>query len=56
MAPADSEKLAVVKIGSKWGYINTDGHYVINPQFDGAASFSEGLAIVKIGDKFRVYQ
>lgn len=26
--------------------------YVIKPQFDGAWSFSEGLARVKIGDKW----
>ena len=26
------------------------GHFVINPQFDGAYSFSDGLAAVRIGD------
>jgi hypothetical protein len=26
------------------------GTFVINPQFDGAFSFSEGLAVVRIGD------
>lgn len=34
----------------KWGYINKRGEFVITPQFDGAASFKNGLAPVKIGD------
>ena len=39
-------------IGDKVGFINKAGEFVINPQFDGAWSFSEGLAWVKIGDKW----
>ena len=38
-----SDKLAHVKIGGKWGSINQEGEIVINPQFDDAWSFSEGL-------------
>ena len=34
----------------KWGYINKSGEFVITPQFDGAASFKNGLAPVSIGD------
>ena len=34
----------------KWGYINKHGEFVITPQFDGAASFKNGLAPVRIGD------
>ena len=41
----DSEPLAAVRIGDvktgKWGYINKEGKYVINPQFDAAGSFSK---------------
>ncbi|HIO50419.1 TPA: WG repeat-containing protein [Candidatus Poribacteria bacterium] len=31
-------------------YIDKTGKYVINPQFDSAGNFSEGLAPVRIGD------
>jgi len=41
----------VVSIGDKCGYIDKDGKYIINPQFDGARNFSDGLAIVETGDK-----
>jgi hypothetical protein len=33
----------------KWGFIDKTGHYVINPQFDSAEPFSDGLAAVRIG-------
>ncbi|HAA30777.1 MAG TPA: hypothetical protein DCE56_27640, partial [Cyanobacteria bacterium UBA8553] len=47
-----SECLADVKIGSKWGFINTSGQMVIQPQFiDAPGSFYEGLAQVKINGK-----
>ncbi|GHT08964.1 hypothetical protein FACS189426_05930 [Bacteroidia bacterium] len=36
---------------NKYGYRNKKGETVINPQFDDADTFSEGLAPVKIGDK-----
>ena len=39
--------MAAVKIGEKWGYIDTDGNQVIEPQFQEARSFSNGLAAVK---------
>lgn len=36
-----------------YGYIDTKGKYVINPQFDNAGGFSDnGLANVKSGDKW----
>ena len=47
------EKLAAVKIGDKWGYINVAGEVVIEPQFDQAHSFYEGLAVVRVGDSDR---
>ena len=49
-----SEGLAPVWIGNsdRYGYINKEGQYVINPQFDGAESFSEGLARMKISYRY----
>lgn len=35
----------------KYGYIDTSGRVVIEPQFDGAWSFSEGLASVEVNGK-----
>ena len=35
--------------GGRYGYINAEGKYIINPQFDDAGSFSGGLAAVKMG-------
>jgi hypothetical protein len=39
----------MVRIGNKRGFIDKTGKVVIEPQFDGAESFSEGLAAVKVG-------
>ena len=50
---AEEEALAVVYIGDKFGYINKAGEFVIEPQFDDAFSFSEGLANVRIDGFFR---
>lgn len=44
--------LAAVKIGGKWGYVNRDGDMKIDPQFEDARSFSNGLAAVKIDGKW----
>jgi hypothetical protein len=43
-------KLIPVKSGEKWGYINKKGEYVINPQFQNADFFHEGLARVVSSD------
>ena len=43
--------LICVKFGTQWGFINKKGQYVINPQFDYAGEFLEGLAMVEIGKK-----
>jgi len=43
--------LAPARVNKKYGYINTKGAFVIQPQFDGASEFSEGYAPVFIGEK-----
>jgi hypothetical protein len=42
----DTEMIPV-KAGEKWGYVNTEGKFLINPQFYEAGWFVEGLAQVK---------
>jgi len=46
---AFSEGLAAVRIGNKTGYVDKNGNYVINPQFDFAFPFIGDLAFVVIG-------
>ena len=41
-----------MEIGDRLGFINQEGQYVINPQFDRASPFSEGLAPVSIAGKY----
>ncbi|WP_153730413.1 WG repeat-containing protein [Sporosarcina obsidiansis] len=51
MARDFSEGLAAVKVGEKWGYIDTKGNTVIDFQYDDAYTFSEGKALVKTAEK-----
>ena len=44
-----SDGLAAVSTGDKSGYIDTTGHFVINPQFELALPFIDGLALVAEG-------
>ena len=41
-----ADGMAAVKQNGKWGYADTDGNLVIQPQFDLALDFSEGVAVV----------
>ena len=43
-------KLYPVRVQDKWGFINPTGTLVIEPQFDYAGSFNEGLAKVEINE------
>jgi hypothetical protein len=36
----------------KWGYVNADHCWAIEPRFDLTVRFSDGLAAVKIGEKW----
>ncbi len=48
-----SEGMAVyVPKGGLWGYVDTNGLVVIEPQFQQAYLFSEGLAKVKVGNRW----
>lgn len=42
----DEVDLIAVQSGNTWGFIDLEGNYVINPQFDHAKHFTEGLAPV----------
>ena len=42
------EDLAHVRLSRRWGYIDRNGKFVINPQFDEAGPFENGLARVKL--------
>jgi len=45
---AFSEELALVETYDKWGFINKKGKIVIDPRFEEANSFKNGLAYVKV--------
>jgi hypothetical protein len=38
-------------VGKKWGYIDTHGTMVIEPSFDNAGEFGDGLAEVEVAGK-----
>jgi hypothetical protein len=46
---AIEKKLLKVTIGGKEGYIDRTGRIAINPQYDSASDFAEGLALVCVG-------
>jgi hypothetical protein len=47
-----SEGVAAVDKGGKWGFIETNGNFRIQPQFEMARSFSEGLAAARYEGKW----
>ena len=47
-----SEGLASVRVGTKWGYINTKGVVAITPQFDFAMPFRYGRARVQLANRY----
>ena len=40
--------LACVRVGKKWGYIDTTGKTIVSPQFDDVFHFHEKWATVKV--------
>ncbi|MBX3149664.1 WG repeat-containing protein [Candidatus Obscuribacterales bacterium] len=44
-----SEDLANVLIDERWGYIDVNGEFTIQPAFEDARPFSNGLAAVRLG-------
>ena len=46
----DTPQRLQVTVGGKVGYVDRSGKIQINPQYDSAQSFSEGLAVVCIGE------
>ena len=46
--------LAMIKVGEKWGYMNTEGKMVIPAKYDDANDFNDGYASAKSGDKYFV--
>jgi len=47
--PSPAGDLLPVKQGGRWGYIDALGQIRVSPQFDFAAVFSEGRAVVGVG-------
>jgi hypothetical protein len=41
-----------ISVNSQVGYIDRDGKFAINPQFEAAGNFSDGLALVRIGGRY----
>ncbi len=48
--PFNDDGYAAVQVSGKWGFVNTDGELVIDPEYDDARSFANGLAAVQQGE------
>ena len=46
-----SEGCLAAKFNGLWGYLDSSGNWIIEPQFDEAQPFSDGLAIVRVHGK-----
>ena len=44
--------MAAVCLGDKWGYINNKGELIIDPVFDYACDFNNGLARFNVGSNW----
>ena len=42
--------MARARLDGHWGFIDQSGEFVIEPQFDHAWDFDNGLAMVQVGD------
>ena len=49
-----SEGLAAVRNNGRWGYIDTNGEYVVQPQYERATSFVGGCAAVYGGGMWQI--
>lgn len=47
-----TDDIALVSVNGLYGYIGTDGEYVIAPQYDFALGFSDGYAAIHSGGKW----
>ena len=47
VTPAQAQELYPMRNYNKWGYINSQGKWMIPPTFDMALHFSDGVALVK---------
>jgi hypothetical protein len=50
---AFSDGVAWVKVGKKWGVIDKNGKFLIEPEYYNHFAFFSGLALVTIGGKYR---
>lgn len=50
--PFETDELAAVKQGGKWGFVNTSGELVIQCQYEDAHSFTQETAAVKKNGKW----
>lgn len=46
-----SEGRAPAATGGKWGYLDANGKWVIEPQFESAGPFTDGFAVVLVGGR-----
>lgn len=45
--PSEAQKLYPMRNYNKWGYINSDGNWIIPPTYEMALDFADGVALVK---------
>jgi hypothetical protein len=50
----DSRETVCVKINNKWGLIDSDGKWIIQPKFDWSFKFNEGVSSVCLNSKYGI--